>query len=184
MPDIVRRAMSLAEVLKFPHSCTPETGRLLKLLVRQRSSGKVGEIGTGCGVGAAWMASGLAPSTQLFTIDLDPLRASRVESLLKDHPQVTVISSDWRQLAKFGPFDLLFVDVGDAKAAGAEDTLRMLKIGGLALLDDLTPTEQWPSSWAGKTDPVRDFWLNDPRLAATELRTTSSTAVILATRLE
>jgi len=43
--------------------------------------------------------------------------------------------------------------------------------------------EQWPAAWRGQRDPVRDFWLNDPRLIATEIRTTATTAAIVATRV-
>ncbi len=51
----------------------------------------------------------------------------------------------------------------------------MLTPGGVAVLDDLTPGR--PGA-----DPVREFWLGHPDLAATELLTTPTSAAILAVR--
>lgn len=42
------------------------------------------------------------------------------------------------------------------------------------MLDDLTPGRE--------NDPVRDFWLGSPELAAVEVLTTRETAAIVAVR--
>jgi predicted O-methyltransferase YrrM len=60
-PPLVRRALELERELGFDRSSIPEVGRLLHLLAAQRGRMRVGEIGTGCGVGAAWIASALPP---------------------------------------------------------------------------------------------------------------------------
>ena len=54
-----------------------------------------------------------------------------------------------------------------------ERVVGLLAPGGTVVLDDLTPGRSGP-------DPVREFWLEHPRLAAIELLTTPETAVILA----
>jgi len=57
-----------------------------------------------------------------------------------------------------------------------------LRLGGMVVMDDFTPEEDWPEVWRGKPDPVRTFWLNDARLNAVEVFTTPRTMAILATR--
>lgn len=182
MPEKVRQALALAEEMHFAHSCTPETGNLLMVLAGSCRHSSIAEIGTGCGVGATWLLSALPANSRLVSVDLDAARIAAAKSLFDGNTQVNLLAGDWHQLAGFGPFDMIFVDVGEAKTSGAEDVLAMLSIGGMVILDDLTPQEMWPPEWAGKPDIVRDFWLNDPRLAAIEIRTTPSSAVILATR--
>ena len=54
-PELVGRALALAERSGFEHSCAPAVGRLLAVLAGRVRGGLVGEIGTGCGVGTAWM---------------------------------------------------------------------------------------------------------------------------------
>ncbi|MDI3340154.1 MAG: class I SAM-dependent methyltransferase [Sphaerobacter sp.] len=182
IPELVQRALALAAETGFTQSCTPEVGRLLRVLAAQVRGGVIGEIGTGCGVGTAWMASALPSTTRLVTVELDAERAAAVRALLRPCPGVTVLAGDWHALLPYGPFDLLFADGGKAKEREPETLLRALRPGGLVVLDDLTPEEHWPPEWRGQPDPVRQFWLNDPRLLATELLVTPTASVILATR--
>jgi len=182
MPALVEEATALAAQTGFEQSCIPEVGRLLRLLAAQVSAGIVGEIGTGCGVGAAWIASALNENVRFVTVELDKDRADAAARLFAGVPGVTALHGDWHVLKEHGPFKLLFADGGRAKEQDAEAVVEMIEIGGLVILDDMTPEDQWPEEWRGKTDPVRDFWLNDPRLVATELYTTPHSAVLLAVR--
>jgi predicted O-methyltransferase YrrM len=57
LPPLVARAVTLANDFGFIHCCFPEQGALLQVLARGRAGGIIGETGTGCGAGLAWMAS-------------------------------------------------------------------------------------------------------------------------------
>jgi len=67
-------------------------------------------------------------------------------------------------------------------AAESEHALELVAPGGMVVIDDLTPEALWPEEWRGRPDPVREFWLEDPRLRAVEILTTPRTAAILATK--
>ncbi len=185
IPPLVGRALDLAERMRFPHSCISEVGRLLRAMAGSCRSGVVAEIGTGCGVGAAWMVSGLAPGVPLVTVESDAERASAARALFAPYPNVRVLHGDWPAILAHAPFALLFADGGRAKEREPECLLSALAPGGLILLDDLTPESRWKPEQRAQwpVDPVRAFWLNDPRLLATELLTTSESGVILAARL-
>src|SRR3954451_8090542 len=92
VPPLVRQALALAEEMDFTQSCTPEVGRLLVVLATQRREGTVGEIGTGCGVGAAWIVSNLAPGATFVTVELDEARAAAARSLFASLPSVRVLT--------------------------------------------------------------------------------------------
>jgi hypothetical protein len=66
LPPLVQRAVDLARRLGFAYSCRPEHGRLLRALAA--GAGAIGETGTGCGVGLAWLASGARPGTRLVSV--------------------------------------------------------------------------------------------------------------------
>ncbi len=191
VPPKVQLALDLARQQGFERSCIPEVGRLLGILASHVQHGMVGEIGTGTGVGAAWMLSHLAPTTRFVTVEADAERATSVGDLFQDLPNAQVIHGDWYEILAYGPFDLLFIDAGPAKAPSSsqegdtavEMTLSALRMGGMVVMDDLTPEEYWPQEWHGRPDPVRSFWLNDPRVNAMEVLTTPRTMVILATRV-
>jgi predicted O-methyltransferase YrrM len=176
-PPLVARAAELAAALEFEHSCSPETGRLLHVLAGMRGRERVGETGTGVGYGAAWIVSALDPSVPFFSAELDEARAAAAAKLFRDDEHVRVLPGDWHDvLAPHAPFDLLFHDGSKREPErDGEETLRLLAPRGLILLDDLTPGRPGP-------DAVRDFWLEHPDVAATELQVSSGEAVIVAVR--
>jgi predicted O-methyltransferase YrrM len=174
-PPLVRRALELAEQTGFERSCSPETGALLHVLAAAAGRRRVGEVGTGVGVGAAWMVSALDPDVPFVTAEADPDRAAAAAELFADDQNVRVLFGDWREtLPPEAPFDLLFVDGADAKD-DVEGVLRLLTPRGMAVLDDFTPGRPGP-------DPRRAAWLSHPELAAVEVATTPATAAIVAVR--
>src|SRR5437764_15126065 len=138
LPPLVERVVDLARRLGFANSCRPEHGRLLRALAA--GAGTIGETGTGCGVGLAWLASGARPGTQLVSVEIDTERAGLVADLFADLPHLAVLPGDWREIYRTGPFDLLVLAGGGVPAAPAE----LLKPGGTLVIDDLTPASSWP----------------------------------------
>ena len=76
LPPLVERAVELSRRMGFISSCAPAQGRLLQVLAAGRDGGSIGETGTGCGVGLAWMVSAVGTSTRLISIERDPERAA------------------------------------------------------------------------------------------------------------
>lgn len=179
VPPLVERALALTETLGFERSCTEDVGRLLHLLAASRGHERIAEIGTGTGVGAAWLVSALAPQTPFFTAELDPKRAAAAAALFSEDANVHVLAGDWRELLPpEAPFDLVFFDAAklDRPQEDGELVVGLLAPGGMAVLDDLTPGRPGP-------DPVRAFWLGHPGLFAIEVLTAPKNATILAVRL-
>jgi predicted O-methyltransferase YrrM len=173
LPPLVERALALAERTGFPRSCSVEAGRLLQVLAGQRGLERVGEIGTGCGVGSAWILSALDPEVAFVTVELDEDRAAAARDLLAEDEAARVLQGDWRELFPAeAPFDFLFADGGKAKYE--DEVVGLLSPGGMLVLDDLTPGYSDP-------DPVRELWLGHPRLVAVEVQISSREAAIVGT---
>jgi len=173
VPPLVQRALALAERSGFDRSCSAEAGRLLRVLAGQRGRTRVGEIGTGCGVGSAWILSALAPETPFLTVELDPERAAAAAELLADDEHARVLQGDWGDLLPAeAPFGLLFADGGGQATKTNPALLDLLAPGGTLVLDNLTPGREGP-------DPVRELWMNHARLAAVELQLSAHEAAIV-----
>jgi len=173
VPPLVQRALALAEQSGFEKSCSAEAGRLLRVLAGQRGRTRVAEIGTGCGVGAAWILSVLSSETPFVTVELDPERAVAAAALLADDEQARVLEGDWTDvLPSEAPFDLLFADGGGQAMKTNPAVFDLLAPGGTLVLDNLTPGRP-------PADPVRELWLNHPRLAAIELQLSPREAAIV-----
>ena len=178
VPPLVEKALALTERLGFERSCRPEVGLLLHVLAASRGRERVAEIGTGTCVGAAWIVSALPPHTPFFTTEIDGSLAAAARELFTADENVHVLEGDWRELLPpESPFDLVFYDATKQLRPQEDGELvtGLLAPGGIALLDDLTP------GFAGP-DPVREFWLGRPYLAAAEILTTPESAAILAVR--
>ncbi len=105
--------------------------------------------------------------------------------MFADRPDVRVLTCDWTGLAAYGPFDLLALD-GGGQGKGTQPPLdvgRWVRPGGLVVLDDFTPTAQWPPVHEGRPDAARLHWLRHPRLPSTELPLTPTAATIVGRRL-
>ena len=183
LPEGVKRALEGSRELGFSNSCTPEVGKLLQLFVAAAGPGTVAELGTGCGVGSAWLLSGLREGQAFVSVESDLARYQSVSERFGDIPNAHFLHGDWREALRYGPFQFVFVDVGEAKDAGAEAVVQVLAIGGTAVLDDFTPEMHQPPEWRGKPDARRNFWLRHSHLAATEILTTPETAAVIAARV-
>ncbi len=181
LPDLVRDAVTAATQAGFDFSCQPAQGRLLALLAAGLSGGVIGETGTGCGVGLAWLASA-ARNVRLVSIERDPLRYDVARRVFAGDNRVTVLCGDWSELARYGPFDLLVLD-GGGQGKGDEPPLNpadWLLPGGTVVIDDFTPFTTWPPEHDGGPDIARLHWLAHPDLLATEIRLSANLATIVA----
>ena len=176
--------------MRFERSSIPEVGRLLGVLAASRPRGRLAEIGTGTGVGAAWVASSMGPEATFVTVEADVERAAACERLFADQPQVRVLHGDWHEaLPPEAPFDLLFFDGGGYKRsppaqmrAESERALELVAAGAVVLMDNLTPEHLWPTDGPAWPDALREYWLGSEALAATEIQTTPDSSAILAVK--
>lgn len=180
VPDLVARALDLSRRRGFITSTRSETGRLLATLAASRH-GTLAELGTGCGVGSAWLSSGAPKGAHIVTAELDPGLAEDVQGIFHDASNVEVTCGDWTVLEQYAPFSLLFVDVRDVMAS-IDVMADLLEPGGIAVLDDFVPSAFWPPIVDGQVDTIREQWLTDERFAAVEMLIDPDASLIIATR--
>jgi predicted O-methyltransferase YrrM len=178
---LVSAALSLSGRRGFVSSTRNETGRLLATLAASRR-GTLGELGTGCGVGSAWLRSGAAEGTKIVTAESNPQLAKAVAELFAGDDRIEVLAADWKTLLERAPFALLFVDAREAKLSARDLVAEAVEPGGFVVLDDFTPSAVWPPMYGGRVDTLRQEWLTDERFTTVELMVAPDAAVLLATR--
>jgi len=181
LPEIVSRAFDVSRKAGYVSFCRNETGRLLAALAATRS-GTMAEFGTGCGVGTAWLRSGLRGDATILTAELDARLADAAAEIFEDDPQVEVRSADWSTLLDQGPFSLLFLDSGEPTEVGVDQVADLVEAGGIVVLDDFQPCEMWPPVTYGRVDTLREQWLTDERFTAVEVMVAPDASVVLATK--
>jgi predicted O-methyltransferase YrrM len=181
LPDVVRRAFDVSRRAGFVSFCRNETGRLLATLAASRS-GTLAEFGTGCGVGTAWLRSGIRDDTRILTAELDPALAEAAGRIFENDDAVEVLAADWSTLLDRGPFALLFLDSREPKDGGPDRIADLVEPGGVVVLDDFTPCPSWPPVYEGRVDSLRERWLTDERFTTVEVMVADDASVLIATR--
>ena len=181
-PPLVVRAQAVARQTGFPltreqagpsrpSACLPGVGRFLAMLAAGCAGGRIGELGTGAGIGAGWIASTMPGDCVLITVEIDEQLAGAARDLLAADSRIEVITGDaLRVIPGHGPFDLLFADSGVRDAADFAGLVSLLRIGGRIVMDDVTPQDLLPpDSPLRASDVKRGFFSGEARLAWTEV---------------
>ena len=184
LPPLVAAAVARAEHAGFVLSCEPPVGRLLSVLTAHLPSGaRVLELGTGTGVGTAWIVSGLLPRTDVTvtSVERDPGTAALAAS--GDWPPfVDLRHGDALEvLAEAGTFDLIFADAPGGKWHGLDLTIGALTPHGLLVVDDMTPAPDWSDTQRAEQEQVRRTLMEAPELVSAELA--DGSGMILSTRV-
>ncbi|SFN36003.1 O-methyltransferase [Xenorhabdus japonica] len=133
--------------LGFDMASDHASGALIKLLVSSKPKGNILEIGTGTGTATAWMIEGLCPESTLTTIEQDEKLLNVAKEALGHDERVNFVLADGLEYLKKQPkqaIDLIFADTVPGKYHYLEETLSLLKPGGIYIVDDMHPQEDWP----------------------------------------
>jgi len=183
VPTMVREAHARAQQLQFLQSSEPTVGRLLSVLSSiVPLGGRVLELGTGAGVGLAWIVHGLRERTDVdvISVELDRERAEIVRDAAWPS-WVSFISGNGAELIEtLGSFDLIFPDTPGGKVYNLEATIAALRPGGMLLLDDMELPKRGNAARRARIKSVRNQLFRDPRLHCAELA--YSSGLILAAR--
>lgn len=183
LPPLVAAAASRAREAGFPMSCDPAVGRLLAVLAAHLPArAKVAELGTGVGVGTAWITSGLLPRTDVTVTTVESDHQTAALAARGDWPSFVSLrhGEALGVLAEGGTYDLIFADAPEGKWHGLDQTIAALGPHGMLVVDDMTPLPDWPGDQQAKQNQVRQALLTAPELITIELA--HGSGVILSTR--
>jgi predicted O-methyltransferase YrrM len=147
-PTIVRKIEEATHVIGFTMGSDLLTGSLLRTLAATKPGGEILELGTGTGLASAWILDGMDAAARLTTVDLNQQRATIARQFLEQDARITFVTMEGNSfidtMTKQGKtFDLIFADMSPGKFEHLGEVLRLLKIGGIYVVDDLLPLVTW-----------------------------------------
>ncbi|MEO6006807.1 MAG: class I SAM-dependent methyltransferase, partial [Vicinamibacteraceae bacterium] len=143
--------------LGFAMASEPRTGALLAVLAAAKPGGRLLEIGTGTGVGTAWLLSGMDASSRLDSVDTDKSVLDVARQHLGSDARVAFRLEDGAAfLTRADPdtYDLIYADAWPGKFTHLDAALACLRQGGVYVIDDLLPQANWPEGHAAKVDAL------------------------------
>ena len=182
-PPALEKIQTESEALGFSMISEPLTGSLLRTLAASKPGGMFLELGTGTGASTSWLLDGMDRNSQLISIENDATVASVAKKHLESDRRVkfqTIDAGSWLNQVAEQKFDFIFADAWTGKYSHLEETLRLLKPGGLYIVDDMLSQPSWPATdHAKKVNELILALENTENLVVTKINWSSG--IIIAT---
>ena len=184
-PALLGAILSDTRALGFTMASEPQTGALLRSLAASKPKGNFLELGTGTGVGTAWLLAGMDAESRLVTVDIDAAAARIAQRHLGHDSRVTfhiMDGADFLQSAPSNQFDLIYADAWPGKFSLLESALSLLRIGGIYFVDDLLPQASWPEGHAPRVPALIAELRRRPGFVSTALAWSSGLLLLVRTK--
>ena len=182
-PKVVYEAHLRASQLEFGKSCDDLVGRLLATLCCNiANNGRILEIGTGAGVGTAWISTTISDSVQLISIEADPLIGQELIRLVWPQNIHILLGDACDLLPSLGSFHVIFADASPMKYDNIDLILKALHPGGFLVIDDTRIGPSMTSESNRKIACLKARLFSDSSLQVVDLDW--STGILLITKLK
>jgi len=158
-------------------------GSLLSTLAATKPNGNFLELGTGSGLSTSWILRGMDKKSRLETIDNDEQLAGIAKKHLEHDNRVKFHIGKGEKLIlniDKNSMDFIFADTWPGKYNHLEETLSLLKQGGIYLIDDMLPQENWPEGHSEKVNLLIQYLENREDIILT--KQCWSTGIIICTK--
>lgn len=185
-PAVLSAIYADTERIGFTLASEPKTGALLQALAASKPSGEFLELGTGTGVGTAWLLGGMDARSRLTSVDSDSKVQDVARRHLGDDVRVTFHLGDggaFLDRSTGRQFDLIYADAWPGKFTHLEQTLALLKRGGIYFVDDLLPQPSWPEGHAAKVPALIARLEDQQGFVATRLAWASGLMILVRTSI-
>ena len=178
--DAIRRD---TERLGFTMASEPKTGSLLRTLAASKPGGRFLELGTGTGVGTAWLLDGMDSESRLESVESDAKVLEVAQRHLGTDRRVTFLLTDAAEFLSrsHAPYDLIYADTWAGKFTHLDLALSLLRVGGIYFVDDLLPQPSWPEGHAPKIPVLIAELESRPGFVATRLAWASGLMLLVRT---
>ena len=136
------------------------TCSLLKTLAATKPGGKFLELGTGTGLSTTWILDGMDESSTLISIDNDETLLNIAKENLGVDKRLKLICADggdWIKQNASQKYDFIFADTWPGKYLLLDEVLDMIGKGGIYIIDDMLPQENWPTGHAEKATDLISY---------------------------
>lgn len=143
-PKYFKEIMEGTKNIRFDQLSDCQLGSLLSTLITSKPNSKIIELGTGSGLSTVWILEGMDNNSTLQTVDNDEQLVNIAKQYLSNDKRVEFFIENGEDLilrTQPNSIDFIFADTWPGKYNHLEETLNLLKSGGIYLIDDMLPQE-------------------------------------------
>ena len=165
----------------FTMASDAQAGMFLRALAAMKPGGRVLELGTGTGIGTAWILDGLSSSGTLTTVDNDDRAQSIARKHLGGDPRVRFHLGDGGLFLERSAetYDVIYADAWPGKFTHLDFALARLAVGGVYFVDDLLPQTNWPEGHGARVDALVADLEARPGFAASRIMWSSGLMILV-----
>lgn len=159
-------------------------GSLLSTLSATKPGGCFLELGTGSGLSTAWILQGMDENASLTSVDEDERLVAIAKKYLDSDVRVKFVVAKGEDVilnTAAESIDFIFADTWPGKYNHLEETLTLLKKGGIYLIDDMLAQDNWPDGHEKKVGSLIEYLESRNDIVLTKLNW--STGVIVCSRI-
>ncbi len=187
LPSNLEQIVATTIALGFDMASEPRTGALLRTLAASKPQGQFLELGTGTGIATTWLLDGMDAESRLTSVDTDARVQGVAREFLGEDKRLSLVQEDGRAFLSRQPeetFDFVFADAMPGKYEGIEDCLRIVKVGGFYIIDDMLPQANWPPGHADKVPDLIERLAADKCLSICPLAWASGIVIAVKHRFK
>ncbi|WP_396589751.1 O-methyltransferase [Allomuricauda sp. R78024] len=146
-PQVYPELLAKSKEIGFTMPSDMYIGTFLKTLVSSKPNGNFLELGTGMSLSLAWMLEGMDMSSKLISIDNDEELIQIAKDFFADDHRLQLVCADgdvWLFQYNGEKFDLIFADAWPGKYSCLDEVLKLIKVGGFYVIDDMRKQANWP----------------------------------------
>jgi len=147
-PTGIRELEEATHALGFTMLSDSLTLSLLRTLAATKVAGQFLELGTGTGLSASWIRDGMDRQSQLTTVDHNEHSLALARRFLAQDRRIQCVLMHGKRfiqalLEQGKTFDFIFADMEIGKYEYLEETLSLLTLGGIYVIDHMLPQPSW-----------------------------------------
>lgn len=146
-PQVYPELLAKSKEIGFTMPSDMYIGTFLKTLVSSKPNGNFLELGTGMSLSLAWMLEGMDMNSKLISIDNDEELIQIAKDFFANDQRLQLVCADgdvWLSQYNGEKFDLIFADAWPGKYSCLDEVLKLIKVGGFYVIDDMRKQANWP----------------------------------------